>query len=287
MTLNNFIPTAWAGVLLKNLNDQHVYVNLLNRDFEGDINQAGDSVKINSIGRVTIGTYTKNTDIAAPETLDDSQQMLVIDQQRYFNFQIDDVDKAQQRPKLMRDAMMEAAWGLADAADAAVATALEAGVATASPDNTLTAATSVGTGATDDDAYEILVDLGVRLDESNVPQTGRWVVIPPWYHGMLVKDPRFVSFGTQQNLERLKNGQIGEAAGFVIAKSNNVPVSSSAYTIIAGHSVAATFAEQVPPNNLEAFRPELRFADAMKGLHVYGYKVTRPYALASVVATQA
>src|SRR3990172_1872488 len=245
MTINNFNPTIWAGVLLKNLNDAHVYVSLLNRDFEGDIKEAGVSVKINSVGRVTIGTYTKNTDISAAETLDDSQQMLVIDQQRYFNFQIDDVDKAQQKPKIMREAMQEAAWGLSDAADAAVATALEAGVATASPDNTLTAATSVGTGATDDDAYELLVDLGVRLDESNAPKVARWVVIPPWFHGMLLKDPRFVSFGTQQNLERLRNGQVGEAAGFTIAVSNNVPVADSAYTVIAGHAVAATFADSI------------------------------------------
>lgn len=287
MSLNNFIPTVWAARLLENLNDAHVYVNLLNRDYEGDIGGAGDTVKINSIGRVTIGTYTKNTDISAAETLDDSQMTLVIDQQRYFNFQIDDVDAAQQKPKVMSEAMKEAAWGLSDAADAAVATALEAGVATAGPDNTLTAATAVGTGATNQDAYEILVDLGVLLDNSNTPQAGRWVVVPNWFHGMLLKDPRFVSFGSQQNLERLKNGQIGEAAGFTVAKSNNVPVSGSAYTILAGHKIAATFAEQIPSNHLEAYTPQLRFADAVKGLHVYGYKVTRPYALASIVATSA
>lgn len=287
MSLNNFIPTVWAAKLLENLNDAHVYVNLLNRDYEGDISQAGDSVKINSIGRVTIGTYTKNTDIAAAETLDDSQMMLVCDQQRYFHFYLDDVDKAQQNPKVMADAMKEAAWGLSDASDAAVATALEAGVATAAPDNTLTALTTVGTGATDDDAYEALVDLGVKLDESNCPPTGRWVVIPPWFHGMLLKDPRFVSFGTDKNRDVLRNGIIGEAAGFTVAKSNNVPVNGSAYTVIAGHKIAATFADNIPAGTVEAYRPPLRFGDAMKGLQVYGYKVTRPYALASVVCTQA
>lgn len=287
MSLNNFIPTVWAARLLENLNDAHVYVNLLNRDYEGDIGGAGDTVKINSIGRVAIGTYTKNTDIAAAETLDDSQMMLIIDQQRYFHFQVDDVDKAQQKPKVMTEAMREAAWGLSDAADAAVATALEAGVATLAPDNTLTAATAVGTGATNQDAYEILVDLGVKLDESNAPQDKRWVVVPAWFYGMLLKDPRFVSFGTAQNLDRLKNGQIGEAANFIVAKSNNVPLSGAAYTVIAGHSKAATFAEQIPASAVEAYRPQLRFSDAVKGLHVYGYKVTRPYALASIVCTQA
>ena len=66
-----------------------------------------------------------------------------------------------------------------------------------------------------------------------------------------------------------------------------MPLSGSAYTVIAGHPNAATFAEQIPPTNMEAYRPQLRFGDALKGLHVYGYKVTRPYGLTSVVCTQA
>jgi N4-gp56 family major capsid protein len=282
MSLDNFIPTLWAVELLENLNDAHVYVDLLNRDYEGQISNLGDTVKINSIGRVTINTYTKNSGINAPETLDDSQLMLAITEAKYYNFEIDDIDKKQQQPKLMRAAMEEAGWGLSDTADAFVAALLEADVDAGSK---LTAATSVGTGATDDDAYELLVDLGVMLDENNVPGSGRWVVIPPWYRGMLLKDPRFVSFGTSGNLDRLRNGQIGEAAGFTIAVSNNVPVSSSDYTVIAGHKLAATFAEQI--NDPEGFRPEDAFGDAMKGLHLYGAKVPRPYALASVVATSA
>lgn len=284
MTIDNFIPTIWAAELLENLNDSHVYVALLNRDYEGDIKNQGDTVKINSIGRVAVGSYTKNVTTISPETLDDSQQILAITQSDYFAFEIDDIDAVQQKPKLMRAAMKEAAWAMADTADAWVASLLEAGVSVAAPDNTLTAVT-VGTGAADDDAYETLVDLGVRLDESNVPKSGRWVVVPPWYHGLLLKDPRFVSFGTPQNIGRLTNGQIGEAAGFTIAISNNVPVSGSAYTVISGFSGAATFAEQI--NNPEAFRPEAAFSDAMKGLHLYGAKVTRPYGLASVVATAA
>lgn len=285
MSLDNMIPIEWAVRLLENLNDAHVYAPLLNRDYEGQIKNHGDTVKINSIGRVAISAYTKNGSLSAPETLDDGQLMLAITEAQSFNFEIDDIDKRQQQPKMMDEAMQEAAWGLSDVADSFLATMLEAGVAAAAPDNTLAAAGSVGTGASDDDAYELLVDLGVRLDESNVPGSGRWAVIPPWFHGALLKDPRFVSFGTDANRSLLKNGQIGEAAGFIVAKSNNVPVAGSAYTIIAGYHGAATYAEQI--NDPVGFRPEDSFSDAMKGLHLYGAKVTRPYALASVVATAA
>jgi len=281
MSTENFKPTIWAGMLLKNLNDEHVYGALLNRDYEGEISEVGNSVKINSIGRITITDYIPNSDHATPEVLDESQVMLAITQAKMFNFLVDDVDNAQTKPKLMRDAMQEAAWGLSDVADVYLAALLEAGVQSA---NQLSAAT-VGTGASDADAYEILIDLGVALSDQNVPKGGRWCVIPPWYEGMLLKDPRFVSFGTQGNVDRLKNGQIGRGAGFTIAVSNNVPVAGSVYTVIAGYKGAATFAQQI--SKVESFRPERRFADAVKGLDLYGAKVTRPYGLAYCKATQA
>jgi hypothetical protein len=282
LTLNAFISQVWSSRILENLNDQHVYAALLNRDYEGDIKEQGDSVRINSIGRVTVNSYTKNSSINAPETLDGAGQVLIADQQNYFNFEIDDIDKVQGKPVLMDKYTAEAAWSLSDTVDAAVATALSSGTASG---NQLTAATSVGTGSSDDDAYQLLVDLGTKLTENNIPMTGRWVVIPPWFHGMLQKDPRFVSFGTPENRNALANGKIGDVAGLTVHVSNNVPLAGSVYTVIAGHSVSAAFARQI--NKVEAFRPEGSFSDALKGLDVHGYKVTRPNGLAYVKATSA
>jgi len=282
MSLDNFIPTAWTSRLLQNLNDAHVYGQCVNRDYEGEIREAGDTVKIQSIGRVAIVPYTKNVTTLTPETLQDAGLMLAVTESKAFCFEIDDVDAAQQKPKVMSEAMREAAWGLRDVADDFLATTLAAGVAAG---NILSAVT-VGVGAADDDAYEALVDLDVKLSENNVPREGRWVVVPPWYEGLLRKDPRFVSFGTDPNRGLLVGGKaIGGASGFQVYLSNNVPVSGSAYTVIGGYKGAATYAEQV--NKVEAFRPEGAFSDAVKGLHLYGAKVTRPYALAKVAATAA
>ena len=85
MTLSNFIPSVWSARILETLNKAHVYTGLMNRDYEGEISALGDTVKINSIGRVTIGTYTKNTDISSAETLTDAQTTLSINVARYFN----------------------------------------------------------------------------------------------------------------------------------------------------------------------------------------------------------
>lgn len=281
MTLNNFIPTVWAAAILKNLNNDHVYANCVNRDYEGDISGFGDTVKINSVSRPTIFSYTKNSDIPAVEELNDSDLMLTIDQAKGFNFAIDDIDKRQQKPKMMGDATEEAAWALADVVDLYLAVLLVAGVATA---NQMTAAT-IGFDAGATNPYDLMVDMDVQLTKQNVPRGMRWLVVPPWFEGSLRKDERFVSFGTTENRAQLRGKPVGEASGFTIWISNNVPVSGSAYTLVAGYKGAASYAEQI--DKVEAYRPERRFADALKALHVYGAKVIRPYTLASCVVTAA
>ena len=305
MTITNFNPTIWTKGFLVNLNKVHVHANVINRDYEGEIKQAGDTVKISSIGRVTVNDYTRNsglggtaasptiTAIARPEILQGSSLFLVVDQQKYFNFAIDDVDHFQQQPKLMNKAMAEAAYAMANTVDQFVNTTLQTGVAGTSDDtgNRLSART-LGVGAGEDDAYEALVDLGVKLKESDVVGD-YWAIVPPWFVGLLQKDVRFTNYGTGPNRETLENGSIGRAAGFNIMESNNLSgatsgtlaVSGGVYTVLAGVKEAATYAEQI--DSIEAFRPQDGFNDAVKGLHIYGSKVTRPFALASVACIQA
>jgi hypothetical protein len=279
MTVSNFLPEVWAAAILENLNNAHVYANCVNRDYEGEIKSFGDTVRINSIGRVTISDYTKNTWTTTPEVLDGAGQPLTIDQAKYFYFGVDDVDKAQAKPSVMEAAMQEAAWGLADATDTFLATTLST-VATAT---TLTPAT---VGPNDMDAYELLVDMRVALDQTNTPQNGRWSVVPPWFIGELLKDPRFVSFGTSENLSRAMQGAIKMLSGFDLYVSNNVPTSGSAYTIIAGYKGAATYAESIPEGQPEAFRHPDGFVDVVRSLHVYGAKVTRPSNLVTCAVTK-
>jgi N4-gp56 family major capsid protein len=285
--IDNFIPKLWSARIMVALQKALVYAQpgIVNRDFEGEINDAGDTVYINSIGDPTIFDYTKNTDMPAPETLTSSQKTLTITQAKAFNFQVDDVDKAQTRPLVMDAALSRAAYKLADVTDQYLAAQLLAGATlntigtTASP---LTLTTTPGVNG----GYENLVDLGTKLDEQNVPTEGRWVVVPPWFHGLLTKDSRFVSYAA---VDVLYNRQVGEAAGFNILVSNNVPTAlggaggtQTVYKILAGHQMAATYAEQI--NSVEAFRPERRFGDAVKGLHLYGAATERPEAVAVLSA---
>lgn len=284
MAISVFIPTIWSARLLEHLDKAHVYAGLVNRDYEGEIRNYGDTVKIQQIGDITVKSYTKNTDIAAPEAIDGSTQSLAIDQAKYFNFAIDDVDAAQVNPKLMDKAMRRAAYALNDTTDTFLAGLMAAGAVNVTGHTELGDDTTpiVPTAA---NAYDKLVELKVDLDEKNVPTAGRWVVIPPWFHGMLLKDSRFVGNGTDYNKGILEGGEVGVAAGFRVFLSNNVPNTSGAkYKIIAGTAEGTTFAEQILKT--EAYRQEKRFSDAIKGLHVYGAKVTQGADLAVLTANK-
>lgn len=284
MALENFIPEIWSANILSNLNKELVYGNsdVTNTDYEGEIKQAGDTVKINSIGRITVFDYTKNTNMPDPETLTDSQKTLVIDQQKAFNFQVDDIDKAQQNPKVMAEAMQEAAYALADVKDQFLA-GFHTSAAAANLIGNDTTPVAVTTGT---QAYDYLVDGGVLLDEQHIPSEGRVATVPSWFHGLLLKDDRFVKSGTDSAASTLAKGVVGEAAGFQIRKSNNVPnVTGTKYKIQLTHKMARSFAAQIA--STEAYRPEKRFADAVKGLSVYGGKLIRPEAIAVLTANRA
>jgi N4-gp56 family major capsid protein len=272
--LTTFVPELWSARLLSNLNTRLVFGDKLNREYEGEIKSAGDTVHIPQIGRITIGDYERNVDMASPEALTDADLTLIIDKMKTFNFAVDDVDKAQSKPAVMEEAMKEAGYGLAKTADTLIATLLGALTTTAAGELGTTAAPTSLTVA-NAAAYEQFVNAGVLMDEADIDSVGRWAVIPAWMHGRLLLDPRFISAGTSKTDGVLENGHVGRAANFNISVSNQlVQTAGTKYKTIFGTNAGGTFADQI--NKVEAYRPEKRFSDAVKGLHVYGMKVVRP-----------
>ncbi len=126
--------------------------------------------------------------------------------------------------------------------------------------------------------YDTLVDVATLLDEGNAPEDGRFVIVPAFVHGLLLKSDAFVR-ASELGDSVVTKGFIGEVAGMKVYKSNNVPnTAGTKFKVLAGHPSAITMAEQVV--DVRAYEPEQRFSDAVKGLHVFGSKVVQPNALA-------
>lgn len=276
MAISAFKPEVWSAELLVALEKSLVYgaTGVVNRQYEGDISQYGDTVHIVNLVDPTIGTYTAHTDITI-EDVDDAEITLLIDQSKYFAFEVDDIEKRQARGDVLGEQARKAAYRLRDVADQHLAGVMAAGV---DAGNIIAEATL----STPEAAYNKLVDLSVVLDEDNVPDDGRWAVITPAFHGLLLKDSRFIASGDESGVGVRTNGMIGSAAGFSLRKSNNAPAGPGAGAgklVIAGYSGAVTYAEQIA--KVEGFKMEKRFNEAVKGLHLYGSKVVRPTGLAA------
>jgi hypothetical protein len=269
MSILRFRPEIWSAVLLDALEKALVYAapGVVNRDYEGEISQMGDTVHISSVGDPTISDYTAGGTLTY-EDLTDAGQVLLIDQGKSFSFKVDDVDRRQARGDVMSKAMQRAAYKLRDKADQLVAS-MYTSIVSANTINT----TSITTA---DGAYNALVDLGVIMDEANISTEGRVAIIPPWYHGLLQKNANFINAEKSADGGRaLRNGVIGEAAGFSLRKSNNVPViTGDDYAVMGLVDTAISYADQIVQT--EALRLQTTFADAVRGLHVYGAKMVQP-----------
>jgi len=280
MSIVNFRPEIWSANLLVATRKVLTYGNCINRDYEGEISAAGDTVRITSIGRPTISTYVPNVTKITPEQVNDAQRTLVVDQSKMFAFAVDDVDARQAKGNVIPQSMNEAAYGFADVIDQYIANTMYTGIQSANQAGSITIAANTPT-----DFYDkVLVPLKIKLDLANVPTEGRWINVRPEAHGALLRDARFVKVNESGTSEGLRNGHVGRAAGFDIQVTNNAPnTTGSEYVTIAGTNAAYTFAEQI--NKVEAYRPQDSFSDAVKGLVLYGGKLVRPDFLASALVT--
>ena len=261
MAITNFIPTVWSENLYRELDKQYIAVNNCNREFEGDIREKGNVVKICGLGSVKVSDYVKNVNMGAPETLSDSVRELVIDQAKYFNFQIDDVDRAQSSPRLMELAMKNAASALANAADAHIFSLHNDATQRITRDD-----------ITKDNIVDTLIAARTKLFSKNVANADDIVVeVSPEIAELILKAKINVA---TNNREALENGCIGSICGTKIYVSNNVLKDSGTHKCVARSKRSVAFAEQL--SEIEAYRPEKRFADAVKGLHLYGAKIVFP-----------
>lgn len=260
MAISNFIPEIWSERLLINFRKSFVFANLVNRDYEGEIQGAGDTVHINTPNAITVNDYAGTVTYETPTS---TQQTMTIDQQKYWALKIGDVNRVQANVQLMPRYVQEAVVAMADTVDqnlAAFYTATSAG------------AVALDVSVNNDGVRDALLEAAENLDSNNIPSVGRWVVVSPRVMRSLKGAPDY-SVASELGDDVKMRGALGMIEGFNIYMSNNVPVATQ-HKCMYGTNAALTFAEQFVET--EALRLESEFTDAMRGLLVFGRRMVRP-----------
>jgi len=291
----NAVPNQlWAKKLVARFYDATVFGDIASTDYEGTIKDFGDLVTIRTTPNITISNYVKGQTLPL-EALQPSTVNLAIDQAKFYNFAIDDIDKFQMDVDFVNDWSTAAGEQMAVNIDTELlaysvtgAAATNTGATAGAKSGNINLGTAVapvnitGAIATNDRAMvDYIIDLETVLDESNIPNEGRWLVLPPRACALIEKSSISNSSiqGGDQSLYR--NGRIGQVSKFTIYNSNLLPTSAVGatvagevdFTVIAGHKSGVTFASSLTNN--EMIRSQSTFGYQVRGLNVYGRQVIK------------
>lgn len=306
-----FIPTLWSARLNEKFYAASTFADICNRNWEGEISNLGDKVVINNIPTIAINDYVVggnlNYQVPAPSVVE-----LQVDRAKYYGFAISDVLDHQAKPQLMSVFTDDASQQMRVVIDstciyrtfsqgAAANRGATAGVKSGSFNFGTDTAPVVISSSNPNVALQKILELASAMDEQNLPDTGRWLVLDPFYRTLLMQSNLAQAQFMGDDKSTVRNGLIGTIDRFKVYVSNQLPyknASATVYTsgdgsetsvagssyagartraIIAGHTSAIAFASQM--TKTEQLRNPTDFGDIVRGMQVFGHKVTKPESL--------
>lgn len=308
-----FIPAVWSAKLNAKFYKASIYGEIANTDWQGEVSSMGDKVYINTAPTISVSAYSAGTNLSYQVPTPDMQELL-IDKGFYFAFQINDVLEYQAKPNLMDMFAADAAEQMRIKIDSTVLYNTFTQAAAANKGATAGAQSSsyvLGTDAspvslTAGNVVQKVLELASVLDEQNVPETDRYLVIDPATRALLFQSELAKAYSTGDDTSIVRNGRIGKIDRFDVYVSNNLPKGAAGTAtpwvsgdgsedsvtttgtvakrkaIIAGHKSALTFASQI--TKMETVRNPNDFGDFIRSLNVFGYKCVKPEAMALLIA---
>lgn len=270
-----FIPELWSQKLNNMLEKNCVMLQCVNRNWEGEIKNQGDTVKIITPAKVSVSTLTDDNisySSLAPTSMD-----LKIDQKKFFAFKIDDVSAVQSNTDIMEAHLSNAKKAIEEVQDSYLL-----GLHTDVPTANIVGSEESPITLSKTTIYENFVNLALALKNSDAVHSGArpWVVINPTIESYLLQSSEFISAYNVAD-ETLREGSIGRIAGMDVLVSTNLTDVDSKYYVLAGTNEAITFASQL--SKIESLRDKDSFSDLVRGLYLYGAKTVQPKALAKMV----
>ena len=303
-----YVPDIWSSKMVDKFYASTVFGEISNTNYEGELKTAGDTVHIRIIPTITINDYFIGGNSASDPDLTYERPAvtkteLLIDKGKYWAFQCNDVEKKQADINYVNTISQDAGEQLKITIDTAILgdvwndaasthrNTTGGGVISASINlgtasmGAITASTGAGVQLTKANIVDKIVELGQVLDESNIPESDRWLVLPAWACSRIKQSDLKDASLTGDSVTPLRNGKIGMIDRFTIYKSNLLKSGYDAsdnkcFAIMYGHKSAMTFASQIVEN--EVIDNPFDFGDLMRGLMVYGYKTIKTDALGTL-----
>jgi len=265
--------------LLRKLEETKSLWTLFNKDYEGDIKRAGDTVNILTLDDVAVRSYPASADITY-DPITSTTQTLVADQEDYWGVELEDIDRLQARVLSNPDSSIieRAASAINLSLNSFVTTTLQAAVSTAAPDHSDDAGAAI-----DLDNFK---DQKLKLDLTSTPAEGRICLIHPENERQVLDIPQVINADQFGGGNRpLVDGFIGRLEGFDLISTLSIAnVAGPKKPVLFTYKGAMTVATQMAPT-VEALRGQTRFKDMLRALWVYGAKVTRPNSVTEVQVT--
>jgi hypothetical protein len=300
-----FIPEIWSGKLVEKFYDATVLAAISNTDYEGEIKNHGDKVKIRTKPTITIRTYLADGELNVDRPAGNVVE-LNIDKGKYFNLALDDVMRVQSDLNIMDMWSADASEQFKISVDTEVLSAIKGTMAAANRGATAGRISgNINLGVTGTplaivprspaagqvEVVDAILRMGQVLDEQNIPETGRWLVIPAWMAKAVKESELRQAYLSGDSTTMLRNGRLGMIDRFTLYVSNLLPagvaggLAAGETAIYAGHSHGLTFASQF--TNVETIRSERSFSNLLRGLQVYGYKMVDGVAVSQAIVAKA
>jgi len=298
-----FIPVLWSAKLLEKFYAASTYAAVSNTNWEGEISQKGDKVIIHNVPTITINDYEVGGGLTYEVPEADTIE-LVVDQGKSYAFQLNDVLSHQADYSLMEMFSDDAAEQMKKAIDVNCWKATFNGAAAANKGATAgvtSGAYNMGTDAAPvsldaDNILETILAMASVLDEQNIPDDGRWLVLTPKERFLLMQSNLAQAYYTGDATSPVRNGKVGMIDRFTLYVSNLLPRAladedwdgeadagtAARHSVVAGHKSALTFASQI--TKTETLRNQSDFGDLVRGLNVFGRRVVKPEAMVTLLA---
>jgi len=263
----HFIPEVFSKKLQAKFYAQTVLSEVTTNEYEGEISGLGNKVNIRAVPAVTVADYTGSLSYA---DVTSSTIELNIDKAKSYAFKVDDILREQADIDFMNEASKDAAQNMKIEIEQDVFANVAAG-------SSLTDVNATPSNITTSNVLGFILEAGQNLDENNIPEEDRFMIINPAVASVLKQSELRQAYLTGDAVSPLRNGFIGMVDRFRMYVSNNLSTSSGVSSGLYGHPKAIAYASQF--TNTESVRLESSFGDGVRGLAVYGYKVVLPTAL--------